>query len=68
MTYLILSAKTGEVLDPDALPTPYMLADWPSRSGVAVKRNGCWYAVDYPGFRLNKGEKPLKVRIVQKGD
>lgn len=63
MRYQIISMASGEVLDDDALPTAYMLADWAYERGFAVKRGKCWYATDYPGFVVEPTETPIYVRI-----
>jgi predicted HAD superfamily phosphohydrolase len=61
--YKIVDRKTNKVLDDDAIPTPFMLADWRGRAGKAVKRNGCWYAINYPDFAVNSGETVFEVVI-----
>ena len=61
--YKITAYPSGEVLDDDATPTPFMLCDWPGRIGKAVRREGLWYATDYPGFVVEAGETVLKIRI-----
>ena len=65
MKFEIHEVSTRLVLDRDAICTPYMLADWPGRTGYAVKRNGFWNAIDYPGFQVYRGETVRHIRIVE---
>lgn len=63
MRYEILDAQTGKVLDSDAAPTMFMLADWSGRTGLAVKRGAGWHAANYPGFEVKPGETVVRVRV-----
>jgi hypothetical protein len=61
--FQIVDLKTNKVVEEDALPTMYMLADWPGRMGMAVKRGRLWYAADYPGFEMEPGEQAIRIKI-----
>ncbi len=63
MRFQIVDLKTNKVIEEDAVPTMYMLADWPGRRGMAVQRGRLWYAVDYPGFELKPGELAVHIKI-----
>lgn len=66
--YEVVDTDTGEVLDSDAAPTMFMLADWPGRKGPAVRRfsetgKPLWNAANYPGFKVEPGERIYNVKI-----
>jgi len=63
LKFHVVDLTTNKVIDENAICTPYMLADWPGRMGEAVKRNGYWSATDYPGFKVKKGEKVVRIKI-----
>lgn len=63
MRYQIYDAATQQLLDADAIPTPYMLAEWKQRRGPAVRRGKLWYAIDFPGFSVQAGEAVHNIRI-----
>jgi hypothetical protein len=63
MRFQIVDLKTNKVVEEDAVPTMHMLADWPGRTGMAVKRGSLWYAADYPGFELKPGERAIRIKI-----
>jgi len=63
LKFHVVDLKTNKVIDENAICTPHMLADWSGRMGEAVKRNGYWSAIDYPGFEVQKGEKVIRIKI-----
>lgn len=68
MKFHVIDLKTNKVIDNNAICTPYMLCEWRGRVGDAVKRNGYWSAVDFPGFEVKKGEKVVRIKIIENRD
>lgn len=52
---------TGKTLARHALVTPYLAQQG---GGLAVRRDDIWYAVNYPGFKLEDGERKFPVTVL----
>lgn len=59
--YSLVAGYPGELIERDAIVTPFLA----ETKGRAVKRDGVWYSVKYPGFRLEAGEVPRPVIVVR---
>lgn len=63
MSYRIYDAQTNQLLETDAVPTPFMLSEWKYGQGPAVKRGKLWYAANFPGFEVQPGETVHRIQI-----
>lgn len=53
---------TGKTLARHALVTPFLAQHG---GGLAVRRDGVWYSVNYPGFTVKPGERKYPVTVLQ---
>ena len=60
--FQVIHKYTGRTLARHAVVTPFLAQQG---GGLAVRRDEIWYAVDYPRFRVRKGEKKYPVSVIQ---
>lgn len=68
--YRIADASTGKDLDnfqkngnKDVIVTPFLITEGSRKAMAAIKRDGCWFSVSYPGFEVRPGETIHMVRV-----